>query len=101
LKTGVDFDFKVTLRNSGTETWTDDNVDFAYLSGTKMQESVNSRDLTSDVSPGSETTFIVDMLAPVDTGTYSAVWALLNSGNSFCTITISIVVTDQSQDEED
>ena len=96
---GLDFDFKVTLRNNGTEKWVAADVDFAYQSGTKLQENLNSRDLSGDVSPGSETTFIIDMIAPKEPGNYSATWAVLNSGSSFCAVNISITVPGSDEEE--
>lgn len=98
IESEQDFDFKVTLRNSGTEKWVAADVDFVYQSGTKMQESINSRDLAADVSPGSETTFAIDMFAPKDPGKYSATWAVLNSGVSFCAVNLSIEVPGEEEE---
>ena len=45
------------------------------------------------INPGNEVEFIVDMLAPRQTGTYSAKWALRTSNNIyFCETEITLTV---------
>ncbi len=65
---GDDFDLAVTLKNTGTEDWSTDNVDFRYLSGTKFQKKVNAIDLPSNVDTGDSIDLVVDMTAGTDTG---------------------------------
>jgi hypothetical protein len=85
---GVDFDLNVTLKNIGTETWDSGSIDFSYASGVKMQTSVDALDLNSDVDPGDTVSFVVDMVAPNNTGTQAARWIL----GDFCTVYFSVYV---------
>jgi len=89
---GGDFDGKWTFKNTGSEVWNKDNVDFVYLSGTKFQVSVSSLDLSTSISNGEEVQFIIDMLAPKSSGTYTATWGLKKDDLVFCTSTIQIIV---------
>jgi hypothetical protein len=89
---GADFDGNWKVKNTGTKEWDSGSIDFSYLDGTKFQKSVNGVDLKSNVSPGGETSFIVDMLAPKDKGTYTAHWGLVGSGYRFCVVTVTITV---------
>jgi hypothetical protein len=89
---GADFDLNVTLKNVGTETWDDNNVDFAYLSGAEFQKKADSIDLPNNVDPDDSINLIVDMVADAETGTQTATWGLVRSGVSFCAVTVSIVV---------
>lgn len=89
---GGDFDGKWTFKNTGSDTWNKDNVDFVYLSGTKFQVSVSSLDLSTSISNGDQVEFIVDMLAPKSSGTYTATWGLKKDNLVFCTSTIQIIV---------
>lgn len=89
---GGDFDGKWTLRNSGKEQWSNE-FDWVFISGDRFQVSVDSIDLTQYINPGNEVEFIVDMLAPRQTGTYSAKWALRTSNNIyFCETEITLTV---------
>ncbi len=88
-----DFDARFTLKNNGTKDWLAANVDLKYASGEKMQKYADAVDLGKDVKPGEEYTFVVDMLAPENAGTYKATWNLVDSSNTYCSVTIEIVVT--------
>lgn len=89
---GGDFDGRWTFKNTGSEVWNKDNVDFVYLSGTKFQEHVDSVDLSTSISNGEEVQLIVDMLAPKSSGTYTATWGLKKDNLVFCTSTLQIIV---------
>jgi hypothetical protein len=89
---GTDFDGRWTLKNVGTNTWDKASIDFAYISGTKFQASVDAIDLPADVSTGNSVELIVDMLAPTDAGNYQTVWALKQGNIVFCYVSLSIVV---------
>lgn len=91
---GADFDFKVTLKNTGTKTWESSDTDFAYQSGAEFQSHVNVLDLEENVDPGESVSFIVDMTADTGTGSQSAQWALKGGGSVYCTVTINIKVED-------
>jgi hypothetical protein len=90
LTQGVDFDFRVTLKNTGTETWESGDNDFVYISGAQFQTGVDAVDLKTDVDPGEEVSFVVDMAATTGTGSQSARWRLGN----FCTVYLGVYVTD-------
>jgi len=94
LDNGADFDFKVTLKNTGKKTWNSSDTDFVFQSGAELQKKVDILDLGSDVEPGKEVTFIVDMVADTGTGTQTSTWALKGGGTTFCKVTISINVQD-------
>jgi hypothetical protein len=89
---GADFDLKVTLQNTGTETWTIDEVDFRYLRGTKMQKKFDSVNISADVNPRATTDITIDMLAPHETGNYTAVWALMHRDQFMCAVLVDITV---------
>ncbi|PKO05447.1 MAG: hypothetical protein CVU41_12515 [Chloroflexi bacterium HGW-Chloroflexi-3] len=89
---GGDFDGRWTFKNTGSEVWDKDKVDFLFFSGTRFQEHVDKLDLNSNVSNGESIEFIIDMLAPKSAGTYSATWGLKKDDIVFCSAMIQIVV---------
>lgn len=89
---GGDFDGRWTFKNTGSEIWDKDKVDFLFISGTKFQEHVDKLDLTANVNKGDSIEFIVDMLAPRSAGTYSATWGLKKDDIVFCSAMIQIIV---------
>ena len=90
---GTNFDFKLTIRNDGTETWKPSTVDFIYLSGPKFQKSTNVVKLTADVLPGQSVKLSVDMAANSAKGTQNINWALEHgAGNFFCYAGITITI---------
>lgn len=86
------FDGKWTLENTGTETWDANNLDFKYLSGTKMHEGGDARDLSVNVASGEKIDFILDMIAPGSVGTYSTTWGLMLGSGTVCTMSLTIRV---------
>ncbi|MDX9850907.1 MAG: NBR1-Ig-like domain-containing protein [Anaerolineaceae bacterium] len=92
LPSGGDFDGKWTVRNTGKEQWSD-QFDWVFVSGDRFQVRSDLVDLTQYINPGNETDFIVDMLAPSQSGSYSAKWALRTSNNLyFCETEITLTV---------
>jgi hypothetical protein len=89
---GGDFDGRWSFKNTGSEVWDKDKVDFLFISGTRFQEHVDKLDLNSNVSTGDSIEFIIDMLAPKSAGTYSATWGLKKDDIVFCSAMIQIVV---------
>ncbi len=89
---GGDFDGRWTIKNTGSEVWEKDKVDFLFISGTRFQEHVDKLDLTSNVNKGDSINFIIDMLAPRLAGTYSATWGLKKDDVLFCSVFIQIIV---------
>jgi hypothetical protein len=86
------FDGKWTVTNTAEKTWSKDQVDFKYISGTKFQEHVDALDLTSDVAKSNEYTVIIDMLAPKDSGRYSATWAFVQGSTILCPVYVTVNV---------
>lgn len=89
---GGDFDGRWTFKNTGSEIWEKDKVDFIFISGTRFQEDVDKIDLVNNVNKGDSVEFIVDMLAPKTAGSYSASWGLTKDNVVFCSATIQIIV---------
>lgn len=89
---GGDLDGRWTFKNTGSEVWDKDKVDFLFISGTRFQEHVDKLDLTTNVNKGDSIEFIIDMLAPKSAGTYSANWGLKKDDIVFCSAVIQIVV---------
>ena len=92
LTMGSDFDLNVTLKNTGTENWSTDNIDFKYLSGSKFQKKVDAINLPSNVDVGDSINLVVDMLANTDTGEHDASWGLVDGSTVFCTVNIRVNV---------
>ncbi len=89
---GGDFDGRWSFKNTGSEIWDKDKIDFIYISGTKFQEHVDKLDLSANVNKGDSVEFIVDMLAPTTAGSYSATWGLTKDNVVFCSASIQIIV---------
>ena len=88
-----DFDGKWVVKNTGSEPWIHTDVDIKYISGTKFQTKGDLFDLKSDVAKDGSYSVIVDMVAPANIGTYYATWSLARSGLNFCTMNLTLVVT--------
>ena len=87
----ADFDARWVVENTGKKSWSSDDVDYVYYSGTKMHKK-EAYDLADTVDRGESTTIIVDMIAPKNAGTYSTTWTLRSVQNEFCKLNISIVI---------
>ena len=90
--TNADFDGRWTLTNNGSDTWTAADLDFRYLSGTKMHEGADAYDMPADVASGASTDLVLDMVAPSSAGTYSTTWGLMLGGSTVCTMSFTIRV---------
>lgn len=89
---GGDFDGKWNLRNTGTQQWSDE-FDWVFVSGDRFQVSADVVDLNQYINPGNDVTFIVDMIAPNQPGTYKAKWSLRTNQNLFfCESEITLTV---------
>ena len=91
FKSRTDFDAKWKVRNNGQKNWNKDNVDYIYSSGDKIQK-VDTYDLRTTIKRGESTELIVDMVAPKNTGVYTTVWVLRAGSETFCTMSLTIVV---------
>ena len=90
--TNEDFDARWTIKNTGSNTWDKEDVDYRYMSGTEMQKFDKIYDLPQTVASGESVTVIVDMKAPGSTGYYETFWALARHSDSFCSLPTRIKV---------
>lgn len=88
----ADFDATWVIKNAGTQTWSNEEVDITYVSGTKFQTGGDLLDMASDVTSGNTYTIAVDMKTPADAGTYTAVWTVMKGGATLCTLNLTVVV---------
>ena len=86
-----DFDAFWTVRNIGQRNWDRNSIDIIYSSGAKLHK-VSGYDLDSNVRVGDSIDVGVDMQAPKDSGTYNTTWIMRRGDNTFCTLTLTIVV---------
>jgi len=87
----TDFDAKWKVKNTGRKDWENNSVDYIYLTGDKFHK-VAGYDLGKTVKIGETTELIAAMLAPKNTGTYTTNWTLQVGAESFCTLSLTIVV---------
>jgi len=89
-----DFDLVWTVKNTGTFDWNKSVIDFVYVNGTKMHKPAfgDIKDLPLDVVKNGTIALTVDMLSPATSGTYSETWALVDGGNTICTMSLTIKV---------
>ena len=93
LAKGSSFDFKVTFRNDGAETWKPTTVDFRYLSGPKFQKTTDVVKLPMNVNPGESVNLLIDMAAKSDTGPQNINWGLeQTTGALFCYVGVSVII---------
>ncbi len=88
---GSDFDAIWTVKNIGSKSWKPAEVDYRYLSGTKMHAS-KLYDLNTTVRPDDTVEITVAMTAPDTTGSYSTTWALARGSVRFCELSLTINV---------
>lgn len=86
-----DFDAIWTVRNNGQRNWDRNSIDIVYSSGDRIHK-VSGYDLDENVRVGNSIDVGVDMQAPKDPGTYNTTWVMRRGDNTFCTMTLTIVV---------
>jgi len=86
-----DFDAIWTVRNNGQRNWDRNSIDILYSSGDRIHK-VSGYDLDENVRVGNSIDVGVDMQAPKDPGTYNTTWVMRRGDNTFCTMTLTIVV---------
>lgn len=91
FKSRAGFDAVWKVRNNGQKNWNKDNVDYIYFSGDKIQK-VDTYDLRTTIKRGETMDVIVDMVAPKNTGVYTTVWVLRAGSETFCTMSLTIIV---------
>jgi hypothetical protein len=92
---GVSFDTTWVLMNTGSETWTDDSYDIAYVgavSNIAFHLSPDLNDLNASVEPGWTYNFTADMLSPSAPGSYGELWQLQSAGTVICQFYVYIDV---------
>jgi hypothetical protein len=91
IKINEEFDARWSVKNTGTNTWQNTSVDYAYFSGTAMHKHA-AYDLETTVASGGTTTLIVDMVAPAQTGYFTTVWVMRRGKINFCQLSMTIYV---------
>jgi len=79
---GQTFQVSITMKNTGTTTWSP-SANYRLGSQSPQDNTTwgrNRVDLTSDVPPGAEYTFIFDAQAPSTEGTYNFQWRMVQDG---------------------
>ncbi|MEM5774144.1 MAG: NBR1-Ig-like domain-containing protein [Anaerolineaceae bacterium] len=92
LAKNADFDAVWTVKNTGSATWYLDEVDYRYVSGSRIHKYNDVYDLSKTVKPGESITIRVDMTAPSTAGTYAVNWAIVRSNTTLCTLPLTITV---------
>ena len=87
-----DFDAVWTVKNTSKSNWELSEVDYKYVSGTKLQKYNSLYDITATVKPGEIIKIVVDMTAPATNGTYAANWALVKGSTTLCTLPLTVTV---------
>ena len=91
LGSRTDFDAKWRVKNIGQREWDRNSVDYVYFTGDKFHK-VAGYDLEDSVPRGDIQDLVVDMLAPKNAGTYTTNWTLRIGSDTFCTLSLTIVV---------
>jgi len=87
----ADFDGTWKVKNIGKREWDNNSVDYVYSSGAKFHK-VSGYDLGKSLARGETANITVDMEAPKNAGTYTTIWAIREADNSFCILSLTIVV---------
>jgi hypothetical protein len=82
---------KWTVKNTSSQTWLATTVDIVWRSGSNLSTGTLF-DTTSDVNVGSSTAISLSMKAPSSAGTYTSAWSLRAGANTFCPMSIKIIV---------
>jgi hypothetical protein len=91
FKPNAKFDAVWEVRNTGSASWSADDVNFVYATGRQMHEN-DSYDLPRDVPSGGTVELTVAMTAPKITGEFKTVWTLQRGKNDFCHVDLTIAV---------
>lgn len=82
-KPGKDFYVTWSVMNTGTETWSNNGIDFVYETGYRTEQR-QIQDLSRSVVSGGSIGLKILLTAPKNAGTYSAIWALKVGNKAFC-----------------
>jgi len=96
LSPNYKFDMTWTIKNTGTETWTE-LYTIQFFLGDRISGghyTINQYNFREAVEPGDTTTLIVDMMTPSSAGEYYSWWKLKDEmGNNFGDVDVTIVVS--------
>ena len=91
INPGTSFYAFITFLNTGTKTWTNNGVDFVYVSGFR-HDGKRIQDLPSTITPGNRISLKILFTAPKKPNLYKATWSLKVGNNPFCGVRISFEV---------
>jgi hypothetical protein len=94
MNPGQTYGVSVTMKNTGRSTWSKGSYSLKVINVSEFlvnRWSVNSVDVNSSVSPGSEVVFNFNIVAPVD-GSYNIQWQMASGGAFFGEPTINVPV---------
>jgi len=85
--------FKLTwkIQNTGSRTWTPDNVGLYFIGGDQFADTA-ATSLPSSITAGDSVVLSIRMTTPGQSGKYTTNWALEASGQNFCTLFLRISV---------
>lgn len=91
ITAGSNFDTVWTVKNTSGGDWPTDSVDYMFISGTAMHQ-VAVYDFTQTIKNGESGPVVVNMVAPITPGNYSAEWAIVSGSNTICTLSVTVTV---------
>ena len=93
---GEETDFYIRVMNTGSSTWTADNIDVAYIGGENMlkRKDDTRKDLPYDVPVRGTLYFGMDAVVPSERGTYTMTMGILDGNTVLCTMDITIRAVD-------
>jgi hypothetical protein len=84
MNAGHSYSVSVTMRNTGTTTWTTGNYKLGSNNpADNLIWGVNRIDMPSSVGPGSSATFSFIVTAPASAGRYDFQWRMLQEGSGY------------------
>ena len=92
LSPGEDFDAVWKIKNTGSSNWNRSEVDYKFISGSRLYKYEDIYDLDKTVKPGETVTITIDMTAPGKVGTYAMNWAVKRGSSTLCTLPLIITV---------
>jgi hypothetical protein len=92
ITAGSNFDTVWTVKNTSGGDWTTSSMDYKFISGTAMHQ-IAVYDFTQTIKNGESGLLVVNMVAPITPGNYSAEWAIVSGGsNTICTLSVTVTV---------
>ncbi len=79
------------LQNAGTSTWTT-SYSLAFVSGEQMG-SITTVAIAQTVAPGAQIDISVNMVAPVNPGSYQGYWKMKNASGQFFNDSVYVLIT--------